>query len=469
MSRSFFKLLAFALVAVFLFAVVTGCAPTAPVDTEATPTPEATPEPTPEPTPVEITKDLGGRSIKVAAWWDMTPVGGTPGGDRSVARRAEMEEKYNFTFEYVNVPWENTVETYSASVLAGDPFADIATIEDNWFVGLADKGFIQPVDELFNLNNEKWNTMIKDGTTMDGKIYGLLVGDYWPMGMVFFNKTLFERDGLPSLYELQNSKQWTWEKMLEIAKAATKDTDSDGVIDQWGLGGIDTDVALVYSNGAEMATMVDGKPVLNLRDPAVVEALDFFYQLANFDKVFFNKFTVEGGAWDVASTKFEEGKIAMFMYQYWKVDGYTTNMADDYGIVLPPMGPSNTTGEYKSLITGFNFQTIPSNVTSPEDIAFIWDMWTEPFPEDLEDPEAWKNAHIDHFRDTESMDTLRYMWDHPTGTLVGLFGSIKDTWWSGQDDLLKGEKTVAQIIDEKYDAMQTALNDIFAEQRMKDK
>ena len=131
MSRGLKKLLALCLVTVMMVAVIAGCGQktgTTPTDTtpdEVEPAPaEQTPsEPAdeePEPEPEEI-RDLGGRVIKVAAWWDLTPQGGTPSGDRQVARREEMEQKYNFKFEYVNVPWDQTVETYSSSVMAGDP------------------------------------------------------------------------------------------------------------------------------------------------------------------------------------------------------------------------------------------------------------------------------------------------------------------------------------------------------------
>ncbi len=478
MSKKMLKLSILLLVFSLLLSTIVGCSKAQDETTQADQQQDATeqaedkqqPEEEPEETeqeePEEEIRDLGGRVIKVAAWWDMTPQGGTPSGDRQVARREEMEKKYNFKFEYVNIPWEEVTETYTASVMAGDPAADIFTVEDNWLPGLVNKGFVQPLDEFFDFSDDKWDSLTKELSTFDGKVYGMATGKWWPRAMMFYNKEIFARENLPDPYELMMNGEWTWEKMREIAKAATKDTDGDGVIDQWGIGGIDMDIGLIYSNGATFADIKDGKAVLNLRDPKVVEALNFYYELAHVDKSLYSKFTYgEEPPWDIAATMFQDGKIAMFWYQYWKIDDFKDNMADDYGLLLPPYGPSDPDKKYKPLVTGHNFQTIPKNVKNPEDVAFIWNLWTEPYPEDLEDPDAWMEAHYDRVREERSLEVLKYMYDNDCFAPVGLFGACQpaiEVWWGGQDDLLKGEKTVAQIIDEKFDALQAAFDDYLA-------
>lgn len=474
MSKGLKKLLALCLVAVMMTAVIAGCGQKTeqpkdqPADQPVTDQPvtdePAAPVDEEEPEP-EVVKDLGGRVIRVAAWWDLEPKGGTPSGDRQVARREEMEQKYNFKFEYVNVPWDQVVQTYSSSVMSGEPFADIATVEDNWVYNLAASGFVTPLDSYFDFNNEKWCELTKEVTYIKGKTYGMATGKWWPRGVVFFNKNLFEREGLESPYTLFKQGQWTWEKMEEIARKATKDTNNDGVIDQWGLGGMDLEMSMVTSNGAQMASIVDGKAKLNFREPAVLEAFNFYQRLCK-EGIVFNKFKyMEEPPWDVAAEVFKQGKIAMFWYQYWKIHDFRDNMADDYGLVLAPIGPSNTDKKNWCMITGHNFQTIPANVKNIEDVAFIWDKWTEPYPEEEEDPDAWKEPHYNNVRDNESIEMLEYMYENACGKPAGLFTAVQDAvsqWWGGQDDLLKGEKTVAQIVDEKFDAIQAILDDFVA-------
>ncbi|NMA33843.1 MAG: extracellular solute-binding protein [Clostridiaceae bacterium] len=483
MSRGLKKLLALCLTVFMLVSVVAGCGqkteeptPNEPVTGQAdkpadkpadqpADQPEDKPaEPESEPEP-EVVKDLGGRVIKVAAWWDLTPQGGTPSGDRQVARREEMEKKYNFKFEYLNIPWDQVVQTYSSSVMSGEPFADIATVEDNWVISLAVAGQVNALDPYFDFTDEKWDPLTKDVSTIDGKVYGMGTGKWWPRGIVFFNKNIFEREGLESPYELFKNGQWTWEKMEELARKATRDTNNDGVIDQWGLSGMDIDISMVVSNGSTMADIVDGKARLNFREPAVLEAFNTYQRLCK-EGIIFNKFKyMEEPPWDIAATVFKEGKVAMFWYQYWKIDDFRDNMADDYGLVLAPIGPSNTEKKHYAYITGHNFQTIPLNVKNIDDVAFIWNKWTEPYPEEAEDPDAWQEPHLNNVRDLESIEMLSYMYDNSCGKHAGLFTAVQgavEQWWGGQDDLLKGEKTVAQIVDEKFDAIQAILDDFVA-------
>ena len=40
-------------------------------------------------------------------------------------------------------------------------------------------------------------------------------------------------------HELYQNGQWTWETLERIAQRATRDTDGDGVIDQWGFAWLD--------------------------------------------------------------------------------------------------------------------------------------------------------------------------------------------------------------------------------------
>ncbi|MFA6698040.1 MAG: hypothetical protein WCS08_06615, partial [Eubacteriales bacterium] len=104
------------------------------------------------------------------------------------------------------------------------------------------------------------------------------------------------------------------------------------------------------------------------------------------------------------------------------------------------------------------------NVANVDDVAFIWNKWTEPFEDDDED--AWKEGHETKLRDLESYDVLEYMYENDCYVSIGLFGSsgAHKPWWTAQDDLLKGEKTVAEIIDEQFDALQGVVDDFLSDE-----
>jgi multiple sugar transport system substrate-binding protein len=63
--------------------------------------------------------------------------------------------------------------------------------------------------------------------TRGDALYALPKG-YTPL-LVVYNKDLFDRAGIP-----YPTDDWTWDDFLRIAKRLTRDTDGDGVIDQWG-------------------------------------------------------------------------------------------------------------------------------------------------------------------------------------------------------------------------------------------
>lgn len=93
----------FLLVFVLLIGLV-GCSSGEEASTE--PEEETTEETT---TTEEEAVDLGGRALKFANNWDMTPEGGTEYGDLTVEYFEKVQEKYNVSVEYVVVPFEEKV------------------------------------------------------------------------------------------------------------------------------------------------------------------------------------------------------------------------------------------------------------------------------------------------------------------------------------------------------------------------
>jgi len=419
-------------------------------------------EPEPEPIePVEEVYDFEGRVITAAAWWDLAPQAGTVVGDRALLREAELEKEFNVSIEWLNIPWDGFMETLTASVLAGDPVADIIRIAPEWFYPLVKGGFLQPLNELFDLTKEKWIRPGIEYATIEGNTYGFDAGRLWPEGVLFFNKTIFERDGLPDLYELMRNREWTWDKMFEVAKQATRDLDGDGTIDQWGIGGIETMWYFVYSNDGRVIEFVDGHPTIALGTVNALEGMQAYYDMLHTHRVF--DIRPEEAPWDYAITRFQDGKTAMFVYHFWPTESLAPNMIDDYGIVLFPMGPRMN--KYVSHGFGPNVNTIPMAVENPEQVAMVWDRWTDPFPEELEDPDYWLSAFQPRVRDEESLDTLRYIWDNNITRISHLKNfhiPVEQAFWGLDWELRHGTVTPSVIVEERLAPLQTQLDDIVA-------
>lgn len=379
-----------------------------PKQTEDTTEPEQTPEATDEPEETTPGIDLGGRTVKMAAWWDLTPVEGQDEQtDQLIERYAQMEADYNFSFEYVNIPWEDYQRTYITNSMGGDAIADLAIAEYTWiYPNLSMNGFLADVSELqsFDFTKEKWNQDFINLATLDGAIYGFEAGRTFPVGVLFWNKSMFEREGLPSIYDDLFAGDWTWEKMLDYAEQLTKDTDGDGVIDQWGVSGTNLPSAFVFSNGGSTIDMSDPKaPKFNLMSDEALQGYQALQDFAQVNKVV--ELNPEGAEWDYARSQFINGNVGMFSGPWWMVDSIKEGSEDEYGVALFPMGPN--ADNYVSHNTATNIWTIPETVEDKETAAMLFDLRTEPLPD--ETPDDWRIYFEDRVNDAESVEVIRML------------------------------------------------------------
>jgi len=461
------RLICIALGLALLLTLAAGCGSTertadtkpteAPVQNNESSTPD--PEQSDESTSDEEQYDFGGRVIRYASWWNAGPAeDATPETDKRIGRIAELEEKFNCKFEYVTIPMDQYNEQFTSTTLAGDPMAEIIEMHIMWlYPGHMNKGFLTPLDDLgvFDFTQEKWNkTMMKYGT-YKGKHYSMAVGKMAPYAGLFWNKTLFERENLPDLYELQRNYEWTWEKFREIAIKATRDTDGDGSIDQWGLDGVGGQGQFVASNNAFIVKLVDDKPVFGLTDPRAVEALQFYQDLKINDKVHFT--APADAAWDYGLGQFAAGKTAMFMGSYWMTSMIKDSMQDEFGFVFFPMGPQAT--EYTSEFSGFNFPVMSSALENPVEVALFWDAFTEPYPD--EEPDDWIADYENGASDRGTVETIVKMIGEElyTPNLMESFPDLYSLMGTLYGQISLGNMTAQAAIDMISKRAQSILDD----------
>ena len=241
---------------------------------EAEKQPEATATPTPEPEPEY---DFGGRVVRIGSYYDMTPNPEDSALKEALAERiAFVEENYNCDIQFVDLGGDY-LNTYITSVLAGDPCCEIGYVMTYKLLpSLIEGGIAYPISDLgvIDFDDAKWRADVVEAGYYKGKNYGMLLQDPEIRYGIFWNKTLFEKYGLPDLYELYENDQWTWEKFKEIAIAGNQDTDNDGTIDIYGFNERESlEWCYLYSNGADVVKKTDSGMEVNLNDPKVVEAL----------------------------------------------------------------------------------------------------------------------------------------------------------------------------------------------------
>lgn len=375
---------------------------------EEQPAEETGEEPVAEEPPAEeeVKIDMNGETLKILHWID-GPSEETPEGALILEKWKEAEEKYNVKIVWEKVPWGESIKMITNAALSGESVADIVPLDLYFAIPAVNQGLLMPVDEFFNFDDPKWPVGMKKHGMINGKMYGFTTSISNASG-IYYNKTLFEREGLPDPHDLIAQDKWNWETFLDIAKKATKDTDGDGVIDQYGITNIATNLAriLVYSNGAELITQKDGKYVFNYDDPKVLEALQFFHDLFHVHKVVAPNKHESFDDYNDSQTLFNSGKAAMVTGEVW--EGETrTNMTDEQGFVPFPKGPQAT--QWQGSIENYVQNYIPANVKRAKEKAYIWEqiqLWDRVGPQLREAAEKQKLADE---KDIEAMlDLMNY-------------------------------------------------------------
>ncbi|MFC5528096.1 ABC transporter substrate-binding protein [Cohnella yongneupensis] len=316
--------------------------------------------------------DMKGKTFTILTWVkEDVPSNKTKEGALRLARQKEVEKKYNVKVKWQVVPWGKSIEMLTNAGLAGEPVADIMLLDLYFSPAAIKQGLLRPVDDLFDFKDKKWP---KDMTTY-GKIYGKTYGfkDYINVGAgMYYNKTMFKKLGLPDPNQLYQSGKWDWKAFKDIAIKATKDTNGDGQIDQWGITNDAGILArlLVSSNGGNILTQKNGKYVYTGDDKKAMEALNYLNDLFNKSKVAApNKGTDD---WTGSQKLFSAGKAAMIAGDLWEAKE-RKEMTDDQGFVPFPKGPSSTSATYFNAVENFTMYYMPTNVKTPKESAKIWE------------------------------------------------------------------------------------------------
>ncbi|OME93871.1 MULTISPECIES: ABC transporter substrate-binding protein [Paenibacillus] len=289
----------------------------------------------------EQTIDMQGKPVRVISWGYAGGEKGTEAGEQRIALEQELEKKYNTKFQFEQIPWGDIQDKITASIVAGEPIADVFLLERyRAFPAMVQKDFLQPIDGILDINNEKWPAEMRMTGSFDGKVYGFstAVGGG---GGIYYNKAILKKEGLPDPQELHEKGEWNWDTFLDIAKKSTKDTNGDGKIDQYGLAltSVNFVPAFIASNDGDVTKVVDGKLAFTGDDENAMEALRFYSDLSNVHKVVKPNQTDN---WEDYINAFNEGIVAMRYGEGWEGSGIQTNLGNDYGFIFIPKGPKAT-------------------------------------------------------------------------------------------------------------------------------
>ena len=292
-------------------------------------------------------------------------------------RIKEAEEKFNCKIQSIVVPANEAQQVRLARLLSGESAWDVwVGVSTPAFEELAGQQVFFPISDI--VPQEYWDSMPAPHRaickTLDykGKIYGFGTASAALINtsLISYNKTMFEREGLPDPYELYKNGEWTWEAFRDIAVQATRDLDGDGTIDVYGIAAIaghDGLGRLAYSNNACFADFdEEGRLVFMLDSPEGLEAFRFWKELVDLKVIAF------GGE---NLTQFINGQAAMDLgFMLWHLLYPYQDMQDEIGLVPVPMGPS--ADDYVFAPRDGEGFVLPANSENPLGlIALVNFMW----------------------------------------------------------------------------------------------
>ena len=249
----------------------------------------------------------------------------------------KVEEKWNVTFEFLNMTYSGSKESINTSIMAGTPDADVymvgmavaaPAIANGYAIDLRD---ILPEDHPILMGTD---VVLSYADMGNGKVSLLIPNKKENMvantNPLAFNLQMIEDANLEDPRDLVERGEWTWDKFVEYCQVLTKDLDGDGAIDVYGFGGWPEDylTELLMSNG----TYIAGTPKENLSSPEVAETLQFMQDL-NLTYGVMHPIPDQNG-WDVCRFLYRDQKVAFTPIAAWIMSNF-----DDYAYKKPEIAP----------------------------------------------------------------------------------------------------------------------------------
>ena len=228
--------------------------------------------------------DFGGLEVTIYDWWSNpdAPAVSKQQEDEK-AFRQWMMDTYNFKVVQTNLAgWgEHPTEVANYCITGGDD-ARVFIIDGRSAMSGLKANFWADLSKIPNIDwsDKKWNRAVLDVLKSGDSFYTFASGKPEPRHCLFWNKRVLQENGYDPdvIYDLQKKGEWTWAKFEEMCANLTKDTDNDGVIDQYAMASFNTEFtwAALHSNGGSVVEQdSNGKYYLNLESDNSMEALNW--------------------------------------------------------------------------------------------------------------------------------------------------------------------------------------------------
>lgn len=249
-----------------------------------------------------------------------------------------FKKKYGGEIELINVEWTDYYTTL-LSYYMGDDMPDLLWPMPETFPVDIINNLIQPVDEYkdyIDLSEPIWDRY-RDYIEMmaiNGKHYYAITG-FGSSHFLVYNPKLFDLYGLEKPLDIYKNdpESWDWNKLLELAKELTDDTNDDGVIDQWGFAiGGNGPVCFQESTGVPFISYDPENGITNnIRSQEIADAANFIRDMGpSLHNV------LDPSASHEAYQSFLSGGVAMISDMSWRITGAYKDLWKEGKIEVAP-------------------------------------------------------------------------------------------------------------------------------------
>jgi len=285
--------------------------------------------------------------------WDVANANSYVIIDKAI-EKFEAEHKNVKVHYYSGIRKEDYSEWFSRQLLRGKE-PDVFMVLGEDFNQFAEIGIMKDLETLMVTDPEfqadNYYTATLHAGQYGGRQYALPY-ETVPT-LMFVNKSLLNKEGM-----LVPDNDWTWDDLYEISKKVTKDTDGDGILNQFGTYNYGW-MEAAYSNGAELFDENGTESYFN--DDKVTEAVRFAKQITELNQM-----------QKVTRDDFDSGNVAFMPLPFteyrtyktypYKIKKYTKFQWDC--ITLPAGKEGDNTSVINTLLIGI------SNRTNKEKLAW---------------------------------------------------------------------------------------------------
>ena len=218
----------------------------------------------------------------------------------------DFKEENNCEIDIQVQPWENYEEKWSSGAASGE-LPDIGYMYAEMFPTYIDSGAVADMTEYITDEDKEEYLYLDHGYMMDGQ-YGFPIVTGVPF-VLYYNEDI--------LNELGEQPPQTWDDFKRICEKATKDTDGDGKVDQYGyaVGFNNGSMNMLYLLNAYFYSLLwqsgtdiynDDYKTVKFNNEAGQEAAEFFLSLKDYMPENMMSLAAE----DAFSTIFGQGKAA---------------------------------------------------------------------------------------------------------------------------------------------------------------